>query len=198
MNTAGILVALAALLNGTIALVDPVTPPNAATGGAVIAALHVSKGEVVRVSVLEGQEPFIEPAAAALAQWQFKDGRSGRALAVVSFREPHLLSMGETEERIPPASAPPAMPYPRVVAQPAYPPNAIDAATVTLRLEVSSSGTVASTEVLRGIGPFVEASVEAAKGWRFSPARMGGGDAIQSEVFAVFVFRAPVLAPSRR
>jgi hypothetical protein len=47
--------------------------------------------------------------------------------------------------------------------------------------------------VVRDLGAFTRAGIQAVRKWLFSPARDSSGDKRPSRVYAVLVFRAPVL-----
>lgn len=56
----------------------------------------------------------------------------------------------------------------------AYPDGQTTSASVVLELEIDASGAVTSTRVVLGASPFAEAATDAARTWRFAPARLDG------------------------
>ncbi len=172
-------------------------PPNAATGGTVVASVSGSAAGT-QVRVLSGEEPFVSAARSALSQWQLPD-EGQRRLVVVKFRQPGLFAVGSPSQAIPaPARAVGAIPYPRTVTEPAYPPNASGEGSVVLRVGLASSGEVEKIETVKGLGELTDSGVDAVKGWAFEPAKDSGGRPVASEAYVVFVFRSPVLSPSSR
>ena len=64
---------------------------------------------------------------------------------------------------------------PQPIATPlSYPESATGSASVSLELTLDREGKVTDARVLEGDAPFAEAALNAARGWRFVPARRGG------------------------
>ena len=171
---------------------DPVYPPNAVAGGAVVAALEIQKGAVTAVEILSGAEPFAGSVRQALSTWRFPAMVvRARVPVVVVFAGPNLLpaaSAGESRPRGTRRSD--DLPLPSRLSEPVYPPNAWGGGAVTLRLEIDPSGAVRRSAVVKALGAFTDAAREAIAQWRFTPARPGRSD----EALAVVVFRPPVLS----
>jgi hypothetical protein len=180
---------------GTVYVTDPLYPPNAVSGGTVIAELRMADGNVTRVAILSGAEPFAGPCTSALSQWRLQPDVKGNQLAVVYFRQPYLHTLGAAEEEIKPAKSPPQLPYPRHVVQPLYPPNALAQGGVILRADISAEGRVSKVETIKGMGVLTGASVDALKRWQFVPAQDDKGKKIASQAYVVFVYRFPLNVP---
>ncbi len=172
--------------------IDPAYPPNAVTGGAVIMELHSVAGKVEKVTVHSGEEPFVAAAKSALSQWRLHPDRKGADLVIVYFRQPGLYYLNEAGEKI---NGRPAgnLPYPSYLLGPAYPPQGLGQGSVVLKLEISPEGKVARVQTERSSGSLGEASVDAIRKWEFQPALNDQGKAITSSVYAVMVFRSPVI-----
>ena len=183
------------LLLGDLYVADPPYPPNAVSGGTVIAELKVAEGKVTGVTILSGAEPFTGGSASALSQWRLPPDTEERALAVIYFRQPYIYSLGSVEEEIRPGKFPPRLPYPKHLVQPLYPPNAMTEGCVTLRADISDDGSVSSVETVKGLGVFTDASTEALQKWMFIPAQDEEGKRIPSQAYVVFVFRFPLTVP---
>ena len=180
---------------GTIYVTEPLYPPNAASGGTVIAELRMADGNVTRVTVLSGAEPFAGSCASALSQWRLEPDVKGSQIAVVYFRQPYLHNLAAGEEEISPAKSPPQLPYPRYVVQPFYPPNALAQGAVILRADISTDGRVSSVETIKGMGVLTGTSIDALRRWRFVPAQNEKGKRILSQAYVVFVYRFPLTVP---
>ncbi len=173
----------------------PAYPPQAVTGGTVVAVLHVSAGSVSKIAIQQGDAPFVEPAKAALGRWRFSPGESSDILVVIDFRTPTLYSVGSSSRSLDDKNALPGLPYPRTVTYPAYPPNSLAEGSVVLRLELSETGTVSSVKTIQGLGNLTTSCSAAVRSWQFAPARNNKGLASKTYIYAVCVFRRPVLLP---
>jgi hypothetical protein len=182
-------------LLGNLYVVDPLYPPNAASGGTVIAELRVAAGNATNVTIVSGVEPFAASCTSALSQWRLPPDEKGSALAVVYFRQPYLYNLASAEDEIGPAKLPPQLPYPRHIVQPLYPPNAMGQGGVILRADISADGTVSGIETIKGLGVLTGTSIEALKRWQFVPAQNKKGKKIPSQAYVVFVFRFPLTVP---
>ena len=176
-------------------VVAPAYPPNAVTGGTVVAVMHVTAGSVRSIDILQGDASFVEPVRAALSGWRFQAAESGTSLAVVSFRSPQLYAVGSPATRLlEPTSPPSGVACPRKVVEPPYPPNSLGEGGVVLRLDLSDSGSISKVRVVQGLGDLTRLCVIAVSQWQFAPARNSAGKSLASEAYAVFVLRRPVLS----
>jgi TonB family protein len=194
MIVAAIVVLLAAGSSDPVGTVDPGYPPNAVGGGTVVATLEVTNGSVTRVDMISGAEPFASSARAALSAWQFPPSpETEQVSVVVDFVPPGIYTVGSAKRRLaaPPDGSP--GPYPKTVLEPQYPPNGNGQGTVILAVDLDAKGNVDDVGVVRDLGAFTQAGTQAVRKWRFSPARDASGDKRPSRVYAVLVFRAPVL-----
>lgn len=76
----------------------------------------------------------------------------------------------------------------------AYPQGATEDAIVSLQLLIGTSGRVLEASVVEGEEPFATAALDAARGWKFSPATVGGVPQAARILFRV-EFQAPVEFP---
>jgi len=179
---------------GTVTVVEPLYPPNAAAGGTVVVACTISKGAVREIKTLFGEEPFTGSTRQALKKWRFqKDLDEGSVLVVVNFRGPNFYATGSAHQKLCPAKADPGLPVPTAVVEPNYPPNSLGEGGVVLLLHVSEKGSVEKAEEVKGAGILTSASIEAVKQWQFEPARNADGEKVPSKAYAVCVFRRPVI-----
>ncbi|MBM3790796.1 MAG: hypothetical protein FJW35_10680, partial [Acidobacteria bacterium] len=126
--------------------------------------------------------------------WRFPGDRGdGSAIVIVNFRGPNLYAVGSAASELKLRDHPAGLPLPRSVTEPRYPADSMGQGTVALHLRVARSGAVERTTVLKGLGSLTQACSDAARQWKFNPARNITGDMIQSDVYAVCVFRQPVL-----
>ena len=179
-------------------ITDPAYPPDAFTGGTVVAQLQFSPGPV-KVKLLSGEEPFASSVETALSKWRFqRDPEPASVVVIVNFRQPTLMSAGDSSVTVPGSPINPSLPYPKVVAEPPYPPNSLSEGSVVLELTVSAEGAVSRVEVTRGVGGLTQAGIDAVKRWRFLPAKDSAGRNVPSQAYAVLVFRRPltILPPS--
>ncbi len=177
----------------TLAVVGPAYPPNALSGGTVVAMLRVSSGSVRRVDIVQGDQPFVDPVRAALATWRFKGPGSDNVLVVVSFRTPNMYATGSAGRDLSSVKPTAGTVFPKRVVEPSYPPNSVGEGSVVLHLGINGAGSVTRTEVVQGLGGLTDACVSAAKKWQFSPALGSQKAASSSDAYAVFVLRRPVL-----
>jgi TonB family protein len=178
---------------GSAVFVDPAYPPNAVTGGTVIAELHSVSGRVERLTVQSGSEPFLSSAKAALAKWSLHPETDGDDLVIVHFRQPNIYYLDNAGEEVHGTRSAGHLPYPKTIVGPAYPANMLGQGSVILRIEISSSGNVASLQAERGAGSLADVSIDAVRKWKFLPAKDDRGMAISSSAYAVLVYRFPVI-----
>jgi len=184
-------------------------PPMTAGGGEVLLELEVSSsGEVTGVAVLRKTPPFTDPLRQAVGGWRFAPAREvleppeapvaidSKVLVVGFFRPPTLYNAparGEVPEDIAPPSE--DVPFPTAMVAPLYPPTAYlhVSQTVLIEVEVGSEGRVTSSKVIRKAEGLDAAATDAAREWRFGPARRDG-KAVRSFAYIVFGFREPVVS----
>jgi hypothetical protein len=181
------------LVAAAVFVVSPAYPPNAVSGGTVVAVMHVSSGEVRGVDILQGDAPFQAPVRAALAGWRFENTRSGDVLAVAVFRTPNLYSTGSPDRELTGTRTATGLAFPTRVVEPAYPANSLGEGAVVLRLALSDAGAVTKVETIQGLGDLTAPCVAAAGKWQFSPGRTARGSQVATEAYAICVMRRPVL-----
>lgn len=188
-----------------ITVVCPSYPPLAIRGGNVVAVLELSKSSVSRVVVLYGDEPFIEPARAALAKWRLPRERGDKAtLVVVNFRDPYLtmdankngIVLGTKSSTIKLDNYPHGLPIPTLVVDPFYGSHSrVVMGASVLHLEIAENGSVGGVGVIQELGDHTRPTIDAVKKWKFMPARDEGGRPVASDAFAVCVYRPLVQTP---
>jgi TonB family protein len=172
---------------------DPQYPPNAIQGGTVIAEVSFVGGNVKKLNVLSGEEPFASSARSALAEWHLCLEKKCSELVVVYFRQPYLYSAGESREELKPVKPQSSLPIPKTVVQPAYPPNVVGQGSVILRTEISTEGRISDVQVIQSIGGLTEPSVQAVRMWKFTAPKNEKGKVQPSHAYVVFVYRFPLI-----
>jgi TonB family protein len=188
--------------------VQAVQPPMAG-GGRVLLELHIdASGMVTNVTTLRSTPPLSGLLADAVSQWRFAPARAtheelehlvpveSRVLVTGVFRPPTLYdapARGEVGEEV--ASASEEVPFPTSITTPVYPPTAGPhiGQVVLVEAEVGDDGSVTDARVLRSPAGFQVVSLDAARKWKFRPARREGR-AVTSIVYIVFGFREPVVS----
>jgi hypothetical protein len=182
--------------SGQLVVTDPAIPPNTVMGGTVVASVSLRQGSSGLISILNGEEPFNGPVHQALSSWQFpSDINADDVLVVVNFRQPGLFAVGERNMSLAePPGGRKSLPYPLIVSEPSYPPNAAGEGCVVFEVKLTPSGSIEKVRTAKGLGALTDAGLEALHDWKFAPARDGSGQPVSSTAFVVFVFRTPVLA----
>jgi TonB family protein len=206
MNLLPVLVLIAWQLATRLSVVAPLYPPNAFHGGNLVAVIQPSKSSDNKVTMLHAEPPFVDVVQTALTQWRFpRDQNDRRSLVVINFRDwdigPVGAGIGGIEfkphsEQIDWAKSNGLMPVPKLIIDPLYPDvysnkvYAVPGGAVILHLEIDSTGTVKNAQILQGIlDEFNQAALEAVQKWRFAPAQDESGKAVDSEAYAVCVYR---------
>jgi TonB family protein len=107
------------------------------------------------------------------------------------FRAPALTTSAPVNQPANAAAASAEVAIPSSTSEPPYPPQALAGGLVVLEATVDTSGKVAAARVISSAPPFDEPALEAARKWRFKPARINGR-ATTTWVYLVFGFPAPV------
>ena len=195
----------------------PQIPVQALGGGEVFLELTVSStGGVSAVRILRATPPFTETLSQAVRGWRFvpaeeemepEPGRPGdlklrkvvdsTVLVAGLFRPPTLNTptLGEPPTDL--ASASDETPFPVATVMPAYPPLARDSGTVLVEVHVDLRGDVVDAVAIRSAPPFDAPAIDAARGWKFRPARLRGRS-VDTLAYIVFAFRQPVTMVPKR
>jgi len=181
-----------------------------AGGGQVMLEVTVSPdGAVIDSRPLRVTPSFTERIQSTSNAWHFspaealidpRDQRPGgpltrpiqsKVLVAGVFRPPTLLgpSIGESINEV--GNPSDEIPYPLSVIQPLYPPNARDAGVVLVEARVNPQGAVIGAVVKISSPGFDSSALDAARQWRFRPARVGGSF-VPSLAYIVFGFPMPL------
>lgn len=181
-----------------------------AGGGQVMLEVTVSQdGSVIDSRPLRVTPSFTERIQSLSSGWRFmpaeamiepRDQRPGgplthpipsKVLVAGIFRPPTLLgpSIGEAISEV--GNPSDEIPYPLSVIQPLYPPNARDAGVVLVEARVNPQGAVIGAVVKISSPGFDSSALDAARQWRFRPARVGGSF-VPSLAYIVFGFPMPL------
>jgi len=158
-------------------------------GGTVVAELHFSDSGKPELNFLYGEEPFVGSCRSALAEMKPNGQEESAAIVVVHFRQPYLHTIGSREEGVNVRKPKAPLPYPVQIVQPDYPASSLGQGSVVLRADISDEGTVSDVRVLKPMGAFTEACVEAVRKWAFHPAGDSKGKAKTSHAYIVIVYR---------
>lgn len=182
----------------TTRIVLPSYPSNAFRGGNVVAVLE-QKRNGTQIAFLHSEEPFAEPVRQALSQWRLWTGdrKLRDAIVIANFRDwfdvensENGIKLNPGAHRIQCSPSKPGLPVPSLIVDPDYPELAmIVTASIAVRLKVSRTGTVTAAEILQGEEEFNGPVMEAVKKWKFSPARDEQNNPIESEAYAICVYR---------
>lgn len=165
-------------------------------GGEVLLEVTVrGSGDVALIRPLRTTASFTELMVAAVRSWRFvpaeEDGevRAGKVLVAGMFRPPALLTPTLGEEVRDVAAPSDEAPFLVSTVMPPFPPRARNPGVVLVEARVNTAGIVVDVKVLRSAPPFDEPAQDAARRWKFRPARVRG---TPTPSFAYIVFGFPV------
>jgi TonB family protein len=166
-------------------------------GVVVVDAGVDAQGMVQDVRLLKDVAPFGTLLHDSVGKWRFtpaqKDGVAvPTRVMVAAFFRPAMLMF-------PAPPAPPVLerpegervPYPKAIAVPPYPANAVGSAAVLVEVQLDETGAGTGAQVVGPSSGFDGAAVQAAQGWSFAPAVGGDGQPRATIGYVVFVFRQP-------
>ena len=132
---------------------------------------------------------------AVIHSWSFDSARDGdikvesHVLVAACYR-PASLATGP-ESAAPSVQTRPDVSSPTTMVPPAYPPRALGDGVVLVELAIDASGAMKDARIVRSAGGFDSAALDAARQWRFRPAKRAGV-AVPAYAYIVFGFRQPV------
>jgi TonB family protein len=181
-------------------LVVPALPgPTVIGWGEVFLEATVSiEGRVTGLRELRTVAPFGALLRQAVERWEFQPAGDGeetvasRVLVAALYR-PRVLHNTPTAGSPPRdvAAASTDIPEPIATSTPLHPPRAIGDAVVVIEAHVGADGAVGDARVLTAASGFDDSALEAARQWRFRPARHDDAPA-EAYAYLVFAFREPV------
>jgi TonB family protein len=182
----------------------PPQPVRAIGGGQVFLEVAVSaRGSVDRVTPLRTTPPFTDPLVGAVGGWQFQPAEeltpagvrrriASKVLVGAFYRGPTLMdgpTLGDSPKDVTAASD--ETPFPVSAIAPRYPTNALGDGLVLVEMQVDSAGNVTNARVLQAASPFGGPALDAARQWKFRPARVSGRPAA-TLAYVLFGFSQPV------
>jgi TonB family protein len=190
-------------------LLDGAAVPGATLaygGGDVALELTVDLGgSVIDVKPLRATPPFTDVVTAVVRSWRFEPATGkvkdrlanvpGQVLVVAVFNPPSMFAAPAPREAakvLSPAS--PSLPQPGSPAVPPYPVGVVGNGTVLVEVEMSASGSPKAYRVLGRTSGFDAAALATVKRWPLT-APTGRGEADPIFVYALVVFREPVVSP---
>jgi len=186
----------------------PVLPAMTVGGGQAFLELTIrSNGTVESVRPIRSTPPFTQVLSEAVAGWQFTpaledamdaDGKPvgprnvpSKVMVASMFRAPTLLTPTPGEQPVDVGAPAADVAYPSYTQEPPYPPQALAAGLVLIEASVDTSGRVSAARVIASSPAFDQAALDAARRWRFKPARIKGR-ATSTYAYLVFGFAQPV------
>jgi TonB family protein len=174
----------------------PAEPVETLGGGQVFLEVTVDDaGTPSDVRVLRETPPFTRSLREAVLRWTFAPQAPGDVLVAGLFAPPtvYLPAPGTPPRDV--ASPAPSTPFPTTVVPATYPPTVRSGdGTVLIEVHVDAEGAVSSAAVVRSAPGFDSSALDAARRWRFRPARSGGMPTA-SVAYLVFGFREPTVLP---
>ena len=186
----------------------PRIPAMAVGGGQAFIELAIgADGSVRTIKPVRATPPFTEGLADVVTAWRFTpaledaigaDGTpqgpkpvASKVIVASLFRAPTLLTptLGEQPKNVGVASAEVA--YPTSTQEPKFPPNALFGGVVLIEVLVDATGRASDPRVILSAPPFDQPALDAARQWRFRPARIKGR-AAASYAYLVFGFPQPI------
>ena len=177
----------------------PQQPPNVVGWTEVLLDVEVdASGAVTLATPLRATPSSSDRAAAAVTAWRFipatDDERptSSHVLVAVVFRPPQLYGGAAPGSPSQDLAAPSgAVPFPIAQVQPLHPPDVISDGVVLVEALVGPDGDVERARRVGSGAGFERAALDAARGWRFRPARRDGSP-VSAYAYLIFGFRAPL------
>jgi len=176
-------------------------PPDSRAEGVVVLDVSLTeRGQAAEVGAMRDIASLTTIAATSVQSWKFKpalhDGMPVPSAMTVAFvfRPPVLIWK-------PPVFAP-AIPNPGSstnamtpaaidsVVYAEYPVDTVASGSVVVQISVDDMGKVQRVDAVRALPPFTQPALDAAKQWKFEPARYLG-ERVPSKVAVVFVFAQP-------
>lgn len=175
-------------------------------GQAIVELLIDPSGGVTKATPLRTTPPFSALVANVVGGWRFtpaeddkfdgvkpagRESVPSRVLVAALYRAPTLQTptLGEPPKDVASASAEVA--FPTSIAEPPYPVLARSGGVVMIEVRVDGTGTVVDARVIGSAPPFDASALDAARRWRFRPARVGGRPAA-TYVYLIFGFPEPI------
>jgi TonB family protein len=186
----------------------PILPVLVVGGGQAFVEITVGPdGAVQKVTPLRSTPPFTQGLIDAVSAWRFTpamedtlgpDGMpqgpkpvASRILVASQFRAPTLLTPTLGEKTVNVGSASQEVAYPSATNEPPFPPNAMASGVVLLEVSLDAAGAIKDVRVIGSAPPFDQPAIDAARKWRFRPARINGR-ATAGYAYLVFGFPQPV------
>jgi TonB family protein len=183
----------------------PGSPPETVGFADVWMQLSVSAGGTVEdIDTLRTSEPLTSHLLLAVAAWTFESAREdnkpipSKVLVAALYRPPAQFNnpvIGTPSTDVQPPS--PETPFPLTPTPPNYPANTIlppggEGHVVVVEVLVTDKGDVQKAQIISSTsGLFNETSLQAARQWKFRPARLDGLPA-EGRAYLIFGFRQPV------
>jgi len=185
----------------------PAPYPQSLFGGEVVLDAFVSRtGALSDITVVSGDEPFLDKALAAIRTWTFvstrtaNDATEPRISITFQFVQPYAPPRSPTiheYEAGSPYSGQDVAAQPIKTVEPKYPNTSSADGSVILYESIDREGQVASVQAVSGSESLAAAALSAAHEWRFAPARRAGV-AMDSAAIVVFTFRHPLATAPKR
>ena len=186
----------------------PALPAMTVGGGQAFLELTIRpNGTVEAIKPLRSTAPFTQVLSDAVNGWQFTpaledvvgaDGKqegprnvASKVLVAGLFRAPTLVTPTLGEQPADTAAPSAEVAYPSSTQEPPFPPQALSGGVVMIEASIDTSGRVSAARVIASSPAFDQAALDAARRWRFKPARIKG-HATFTYAYLVFGFPQPV------
>jgi len=164
-------------------------------------------GSVQKVTPLRSTPPFTQGLIDAVSTWRFTpaledalgtDGKpegpkpvASKILVASLFRAPTLVTPTLGEKTVAVGTPSAEVAYPSATNEPPYPPQAMSPGVVLVEVSIDGAGAVKDAKVIGSAPPFDQPALDAARKWRFRPARVKG-HATATYAYLVFGFPQPI------
>lgn len=190
-----------------LSLVPAPFPSQSFFGGEVLLDALVDRtGALSDVRVIQGEDPFLEKALAAVPTWMFLPARASgqpvekRITIAFEFPQPYIPPRSASVHNYGDATSvaqDDGVSLPITTIEPQYPNTSSKPGSVILYGSVDAEGHLGSIQVVRGAEPLNSAAIGAVRDWKFTPSKATERSADSTAVIVV-TFRQPLVISRKR
>jgi TonB family protein len=174
-------------------------PPVNAIGWveAVIDVEVDASGAIVKTTGLRATPGGLDFVLPSLRNWKFQPANDGKSsvpshvLVAALMRPAQLFDPAGGSPAADVAKAGDEVPYPKSMARPSYPGNAVGDRSVLVEVLLGSDGRVEDATIVGAASGFDSSALAAARAWTFRPAKYND-QAVPGAAYLIFGFRTPV------
>jgi outer membrane biosynthesis protein TonB len=184
----------------------PGIAPQAIGPGEAIVELSIdATGRVEKITPIRSTPPYTQMLIDSVRSWSFEpatddpigpDGKHegrravrSKVLVAALYRAPTLLTPTQGERPVTVAAASTEVAYPASTSEPPFPVRSVFAGVVMVEARVAASG-LSTPRMVSPPSPMDGAALEAARQWRFFPARVK--DNADTYAYVIFGFPQPI------